>query len=303
MVRSQIVPELRSLAVSLLENDLDSRMQLESAVSTIADRLSKTDAKSLESNADGLRQERAKPRPIDGSAPTAREARSDEYRDVVVGAGSLRGGAENRKEAEVNGWIPGPVQPMSSYRFLAVNAELYATNRSISPDVESELSGQLPGAGELPSPNDFEELLRERVRLEHANPEFRSDLWRRDKGHASADSLKEIAIKLERAVGVLATSERWKLSALYAGKNGGPHRETWEKLLSLIEQVQLEAAGSQEILIQHATTLADESRLEQQEQTATEIHGHLRTGGGLGFFSLLPGGREEQDDPGRRVRA
>src|SRR5580693_5781593 len=44
MVRSQIVPELRSLAVSLLENDLDSRMQLESAVSTIADRLSKTDA-------------------------------------------------------------------------------------------------------------------------------------------------------------------------------------------------------------------------------------------------------------------
>jgi very-short-patch-repair endonuclease len=299
MVRSQIVPELRSLAVSLLENDLDSRMQLESAVSTIADRLSKTDAKSLESNADGLRQERAK---LLGRLTDLRQqlakARSDEYRDVVVGGKSWQPSEAARKiarEAEVNGWIPGPVQadielPLSGGEL----AELYATNRSISPDVESELSGQLPGPGELPSPADFEELLRERTRLEHTNPEFRSDLWRRDKGHVSADSLKEIAIKLQRAGGVLATSERWKLSALYAGKNGGPHRETWEKLLSLIEQVQLEAAGAQEILIQHATTLADESLLEQQEQTATEIHGHLRTGGGLGFFSLLTHRRWKQ---------
>jgi len=299
MVRSQIVPELRSLAVSLLENDLDSRMQLESAVSTIADRLSKTDAKSLESNADGLTQERGK---LLGRLTDLRQqlakARSDEYRDVVVGAKAWQPSEAARKiarEAEVNGWIPGPVQadielPLSGGEL----AELYATNRSISPDVESELSGQLPGPGELPSPNDFEELLRERTRLEHANREFRSDLWRRDKEHVSADSLKEIGIKLQRAGVGLAASERWKLSALYAGKNGGPHRETWEKLLSLIEQVQLEAAGSQEILIQHATTLADESRLEQQEQTATEIHGHLRTGGGLGFFSLLTHKRWKQ---------
>jgi very-short-patch-repair endonuclease len=299
MVRSQIVPELRSLAVSLLENDLDSRMQLESAVSTIADRLSKTDAKLLDSNADRLRQERAKllDRLTDLRQQLAK-ARSDEYRDVVVGGKAWQPSEAARKiarETEVNGWIPGPVQadieiPLSGGEL----AELYATNRSISPDVESELSGQLPGSAELPSPNDFEELLRERARLEHANSEFRSDLWRRDKGHVSADALKEIAIKLERAVGVLASSERWKLSALYSGKNGGPHRETWEKLLSLIEQVQLEAAGSQEILIQHATTLADESRLEQQEQTATEIHGHLRTGGGLGFFSLLTHRRWKQ---------
>ncbi|PWT86615.1 MAG: hypothetical protein C5B58_01120, partial [Acidobacteria bacterium] len=48
MVRSQIVSELRSLSVSLLESDLDSHLQLESAVSNIADRLSRTDAKSLE---------------------------------------------------------------------------------------------------------------------------------------------------------------------------------------------------------------------------------------------------------------
>ena len=292
MVRSQIVPELRSLGVSLLENDLDSRMQLESAVSTIADRLSKTDARSLELEADRLTQERAG---LLGRLAELRQqlakARSDEYRDLVVGGKAWPPSEAARKivrESEVNGWIPGPVQadidlPLS----LGELAELYATNRSVSPDVESELSGHLPGPDELPSPADFQDLLLERARLEQGDHEFRSDLWRRAKVHVSADSLKEIAIRLKQSVDVLVSSERWKLSAVYAGKNGGPHRETWEKLLSLVEQVHLEAAAAQEILIQHATTLADESLLEQHEQTATEIHGHLRSGGGLGFFSLL----------------
>jgi hypothetical protein len=117
MVRSQIVPELRSLSVSLLENDLDSRMQLESAVSTIADRLSKTDAKSLELEADRLAQERAR---VLGRLAELRQrladARADEYRDVVVGNKAWSPSEAARKiarESELNGWIPGPVQARS----------------------------------------------------------------------------------------------------------------------------------------------------------------------------------------------
>jgi len=299
MVRSQIVPELRSLSVSLLENDLDSRMQLESAVSTIADRLSRTDAKSLELEADRLAQERAGllARLAELRQQLA-DARADEYRDVVVGGRAWSPSEAARKtarESEVHGWIPGPVPsgidlPLSGGEL----AELYATNRSISADVESELSGHLPGPDELPSPADFQDSLNERARLEHGNREFRSDLWQSGNGSISADSLQETASKLKQSVDVLATSDRWKLAAVYAGKNGGPHRETWEKLLALVEQVHLEAAGAQEILIQHATTLADESHLERHEQTATEIHGHLRSGGALGFFNLLTHKRWKQ---------
>jgi hypothetical protein len=152
--------------------------------------------------------------------------------------------------------------------------------------VETELSGHLPGPDDLPTPDEFRELLHERTRLEHIDREFRSDLWQ--KGYVcSADSLSETAAKLKRSIHILASSERWKLAAVYAGRSGGRHRETWEKLVGLVEQAHHEAAGAQEILIQHATTLADESGLEQQEQTALEIHGHLRGGGSLGFFGLL----------------
>jgi hypothetical protein len=58
MVRHHIVPELRPLCVSLLESDLDSRKQLESAVGSIAERLSRADAGSLEMQAKKLESER-----------------------------------------------------------------------------------------------------------------------------------------------------------------------------------------------------------------------------------------------------
>src|SRR6202030_1242708 len=58
MVRHHIVPELRPLCVSLLESDLDSRKQLESAVGSIAERLSRADASSLEMQAKKLESER-----------------------------------------------------------------------------------------------------------------------------------------------------------------------------------------------------------------------------------------------------
>src|SRR5712692_5878500 len=58
MVRHHIVPELRPLCVSLLESDLDSRKQLESAVGSIAERLSRADAGSLEIEWKKLESER-----------------------------------------------------------------------------------------------------------------------------------------------------------------------------------------------------------------------------------------------------
>ena len=298
MVRSQIVRELRSLSVSLLESDLDSHLQLESAVSNIADRLSRTDAKSLEFETEGLAQERAEL--LERLAELRQrlaDARADEYRDVVVGGKTWSPSEAARKiarEVDVNGWIPTPVQigvdiPLSGGDLV----ELYGTNRSISPDLESELSGNLPPVDELLAPADFEDLLVEKIRLEQSDHEFRADLWQ-NSASASASALGALAPTLKQSVAVLGSSEKWKLAAVYAGRNGGPHRETWEKLLALVEQVHFEAGSTQELLIQHETKLADESQLEQHEQTATEIHGHLRSGGNLGFFSLLTHSRWKQ---------
>src|SRR5580692_12665789 len=59
MVRSQVASPLRPLCVSVLESDLESRNQLESAVGTIAARLSQLDAGSLQVEAQHLSRQRA----------------------------------------------------------------------------------------------------------------------------------------------------------------------------------------------------------------------------------------------------
>src|SRR5215472_6867499 len=58
MVRHHIVPELRPLCVSVLESDLDSRKQLESAVGSIAERLGSVEAGTLEQQSCSLEVER-----------------------------------------------------------------------------------------------------------------------------------------------------------------------------------------------------------------------------------------------------
>jgi len=85
MVRHHIVPELRPLCVSLLESDLESRKQLESAVGSIAERLSRADAVSLELETKKLEAERGDiVKRLEEIHKQLAEARADEYRDIVI---------------------------------------------------------------------------------------------------------------------------------------------------------------------------------------------------------------------------
>ncbi|MGC1675012.1 MAG: AAA domain-containing protein, partial [Candidatus Acidiferrales bacterium] len=89
MVRHHIVPELRPLCVSVLESDLDSRKQLESAVGSIAERLSRADAGSLEMEAKKLEAERLDLlRKLGEIRNQLADARADEYREIAIGGKS-----------------------------------------------------------------------------------------------------------------------------------------------------------------------------------------------------------------------
>src|SRR5580658_9186752 len=89
MVRHHIVPELRPLCVSVLESDLDSRKQLESAVGAIAERLSRADAGSLDMQAKRLESERVELlKKLGEIRNQLADARADEYRDIVIGGKS-----------------------------------------------------------------------------------------------------------------------------------------------------------------------------------------------------------------------
>src|SRR6266852_4671651 len=146
MVRHHIVPELRPLCVSLLESDLESRKQLESAVGSIAERLSRADAVSLELEAKKLESERVDIlKKLEEIRKQLAEARADEYRDIVIAGKTWPPADAARsvaKEKEPLGWIPGPVAAVAPLPLTpGVLVDLYRTNTSLSCDDEIDLSG------------------------------------------------------------------------------------------------------------------------------------------------------------------
>ncbi|HSY99385.1 MAG TPA: AAA domain-containing protein [Terriglobales bacterium] len=292
MVRHHIVPELRPLCVSLLESDLDSRKQLESAVGSIAERLSRADAVSLETEAKKLEAERGDIlKKLEQIRKQFADARADEYRDIVIAGKTWAPSDAARKVAQEKaalGWVPGPVAAVAPLPLSPGElADLYRTSVSISREDEIELSGNLPELHDLPRPEDFEGALSERNRLGMEDLDFRSDLWQSGVSQGSPDELEALTASLVQAVEPLSGKEKWKLAAVYAGKYGKAHRQPWEQLVSFVRLVHSEAAKAQESFVQYGPQLAHNSDFEDQERVACEILAHLEDGGKLGSFTLF----------------
>ena len=292
MVRHHIVPELRPLCVSVLESDLESRKQLESAVASIAERLSRADARALDLEAKKFEAERHDLlKKLEQLRHQLSEARADEYREVALAGKHWSPADAARKvaqEKEFYGWVPGPVAAVAPLPLSPGElTDLYRTNVSLSAEDEAALSGQLPEMHDLPRVEDFEASVSERNRLDMEDLDFRSDLWQSGAPQNPTEEFEALISNLTQAVEPLSGNEKWKLAAVYAGKYGGAHRQPWEQLVALVRKVHQEAANAQETLVKYGPQLPEATDPEELLRIATEILGHLEQGGKLGSFALL----------------
>src|SRR2546430_8017417 len=292
MVRHHIVPELRPLCVSVLESDLDSRKQLESAVGSIAERLSRADAGSLEMQAKKLESERLDLlKELDETRNQLADGRADEYRDILVAGKSWAPADAARQvmqEKEAHGWIPGPVAAVAPVPLSPGElADLYRTGVSISHEDENELSGHLPELHDLPRVEEFEASVSERNRLGMEDLDLRSDLWELGAAQSSPEEIEALAAALAQAVEPLSGKDKWKLAAVYAGRYGDVHRKPWDQLTSLVRLVHREAANAQESFVKYGPEISADSPIKEQERVINEIVAHLEGGGKLSSFTLF----------------
>lgn len=174
VVRHQVEEKLRPLCVSVLDNDLEGRKQLEEAVAVIADEISHADVDDLARAAREkarIRAERALV--LERAEAELQDALLDEYRPITDRAGDRpvdgdaavpAGEAPALSPAEaarwlaregvLHGWIPLPVERGALPLGSAELAELYRTNGTTTAGDEFEIeAGALPvpaGAGALP---------------------------------------------------------------------------------------------------------------------------------------------------------
>ena len=291
MVRHHIDPCLRPLCVSVLDNDLDSRRQLESAVAMIAERLSSADSGVLEREAGAFAVERrGLAQTLDRVLQQLTAARADEYREIALGDKvwvPAEAARKVKQEEGRNDWIPGPVLeqdllPLGKEEL----AELYRTNVSLSTEDENELSGDLSVSALLPKPEEFQGKVSERNRLRSEDTDFRSDLWEAGEARGPEKQIEELASRLVQAVEPLSGQEKWKLAAVYAGRYGGVHIQPWKELVALIESLHRVAADSHEAFLKLDPVLTEDASLEQQERISDEILEHLEMGGKLSSLTL-----------------
>ncbi len=292
VLREHIVEQLRPLCVSVLESDIESRKQLEISVQAISERLTSSDAESLEREAQRLAQQRKTLLwKLQHARKALLDARADEYRDIVVAGEGYPPSEAARKVTQEKGrhdWIPGPVTlgsplPLSEQELR----DLYRTNRTITEEDELELSLGLLKPDELMGQQEFGEFVEEHERLRGADRVGRPDLWNREPLPEDRNSLESLTERMRQALTPATGAENWKKAALFAGLKGGAQKGPWESLLKLVEQVCRKQARVQESLLKHGPTLSGESSLEEQEQTVFEITQHLQDGKSLGRLTLL----------------
>ncbi len=181
VLRDKVAEPLQPLCVSVLENDLASRKQLESSVSKIVERLGSASVERLESDANSLRSQRENI--LEQLAKARKEllsARSSEYDDIVLAGKPYPPSTAARfvaRETKDN-WIPAPVvlgQPLPlSFDELA---ELYRSNVTVSSTDQTELEGELPELELLLRPEEFRVLVDDQAKLEQLDRKLYERFW------------------------------------------------------------------------------------------------------------------------------
>ncbi|MCL4552769.1 MAG: AAA family ATPase, partial [Candidatus Marsarchaeota archaeon] len=292
ILRDQVVPELQPLCVSVLDNDVESRRQLERSVTAISERLSSTSFEQLDFEASVLRRERSELLARQSAAKKALlGALSNEYETIETYNNAYSPSDAARIVCDGVGrydWIPGPLIKKAPIPLSPEEARnLYLTNRRVSFEDELELHAPLPLPTELPDPDRFERLVSLWHQMKDSQSDFDPTLWEENGSSQDPAQLTSVMQSILQAVRILADPKKWQLEAIDAGRKGGVYRRVWDDLIELIVGVNESAARAAERTLSLKPRLADEIPIADQKRTIDEIAKYLQHHRRLGWLALI----------------
>ena len=275
VVREKVHDSLRSLCVSVLDSDEDSRRELEESISGIVGYLSRTDRGQLESVLRTLDQRRQSLLDLHNSlVRQLLSARRGEYDDIIYGGHSVSPSNAARfiSEHPQHAWIPGPViegaaLPLSQEEVL----DLYATNLDVPEDVDRTLAHQIPDLNDLPNEGQFAELVAELDSLTgqiDTLPPIVGDVL----------NLNELLIKAKSLAEFLGKLDPWLQEPLLAGLAGGTQRDIWLGLSELLRTNHSEILARRELILKYGPSISESASKNNGLGLAIQIAKHLESG-------------------------
>lgn len=285
VLREHIPPSLRSLAVSVLDDELVNRQQLEEAVRAIVERLSEN-PEALHQQARRLLDQREELlERIAELRLKLIESISAEYRPIVVGGREFPPSEAAKFVAAGTGiddWIPGPIEgganlPLSREEVI----ELYKLNEYLDQSEEAELSYLSDSLiAQLPTPEKFAQMVS--VIREYPGEGSNLSYWKRSLNREEINLLEQIARESSKLVATFSSIEGWLIELA--------EREQLDQFYTLVIEpakalFELEK-GAVHLLIEHQPSLPSWGSLEQHEQMASELYSLAKQQGGqLSYLS------------------
>ncbi|HIB66338.1 MAG TPA: hypothetical protein EYO33_14790, partial [Phycisphaerales bacterium] len=290
VVRDMVIPELRPLCVSVLEQEQESRKQLEAAVKGIVARFTTSDASELENLANTYQDRRRDlEERLDKIQGELISARKGEFSPIMVGEHGThpaRAAKLVAKHKDEHSWIPGDVVPGAALPLTEEEfEELYSLNTEIPMDLEKDLSRPLPEVTKLLTEGGFRTLVAKSAELSEAANDRGGDLWTRD--DQSSEDLDRLLEAGERVVATIADESRgWAIECMRVGRLGGAHREPWDHLVEFLESTSSEIARLQGVILETGAAVKSDRPVQYLHQVGLEILEHLRAGKSIGKMTL-----------------
>lgn len=293
IVRDMVIPELRPLCVSVLEQESESRDQLEAAVKGIVNRFTSSDPDELDALAKQYEQRRNELREkLTVVEEKLLNARLDEYRPLVVGEEQITPGRAAQllvdQSATRHQWIPGPVVAGADFPLSQDDLRnLYRLNRDVPAELEADLDQVLPPIEEMISEFQFKELVTKKKALQ-SEEGMGEEFW----DHESQDSkqLQRLLDQVERAVTQIQDGSSWILDCMRVGMLGGAHKQTWEDLVATVENAVHEFAELDRVVLSTGVSVVEgELGVDEALRVTEEIIAHLRTKGSISMWTFISG--------------
>jgi very-short-patch-repair endonuclease/superfamily I DNA/RNA helicase len=305
VLRDKVPDMLKPLCVSVLGSDQLARRQLESAVSSITERLTSETHDSLlkkgeryEQERNGLIQRQLELKHL------LREAIENEYKAIEIGskkyspADAARFISQNK---EGNDWIPSPINVTVEIDGRLPQIErLYTLGASFSQQEEDDARLHLPKLAELPSEARFGELVADLNSLLTQDLSKGRDKW--TEGKVSSAELTSLLGQLLSEFDDELLAQSWRPYAIVAGIHGAVERQVWQSLIEKIE-LAVEASAKHSLTLQHRASLSEDIAIHKQLALLEQICNHLEAGGKLGFLQLATKSEWRQLLKGVRVAA
>ena len=290
VLRREIVPEIQSLCVSVLQKEKQNIEELQQSVRDISVKLSQNEGQ-LEKVVSQTTDERSKIlKELQQLRQQLFDAREDEIREIVFGGKGVRpidAAKKVRARVAVDDWIPGPVSlGVGLPATYAEVTSLYQTN-SISSSDEKELNAKRPDLSILPSVSDITKLSQEITQARMQDIGFGKEYWNENMPELATDELDKLINSAKKAIGFFRDSKPWQMEAVQAGRDGEVSRKTWTSLAEFIDHSWNEIQESNVLIMEHGPTVGDSRPVHITLPIANEIVAFVENGNSLGILMRL----------------